>query len=67
MPDDEAIDLLEEVYAWCWQDRFQASHQWRMWDTLVWDNRCTWHSATGDNPLRQRRLFLRGNVAEGAH
>jgi taurine dioxygenase len=67
MPDDEAIDLLEEVYAWCGQDRFQASHQWRMGDTLVWDNRCTWHSATGDNPLRQRRLFLRGNVAEGAH
>lgn len=67
MPDDEAIELLDEIYAWCGQDRFQASHRWRMGDTLVWDNRCTWHSATGDNPLRQRRLFLRGNVADSVH
>jgi taurine dioxygenase len=66
MPDDEALALLEEVYAWCGQDKYQARHQWRMGDTLIWDNRCTWHSATGDNPLRQRRRFLRGNVADTA-
>ena len=64
MADDEAVALLDEVYEWCGQPRYQARHQWRMGDTLVWDNRCTWHSATGDNPLRQRRRFLRGNTAE---
>lgn len=64
MADDEAVSLLDEVYEWCGQPRYQARHQWRMGDTLVWDNRCTWHSATGDNPLRQRRRFLRGNTAE---
>ncbi|WNJ99751.1 TauD/TfdA family dioxygenase [Thalassospiraceae bacterium LMO-JJ14] len=64
MPDEEAVALLDEVYEWCGQSRYQARHQWRMGDTLVWDNRCTWHSATGDNPLRQRRRFLRGNTAE---
>lgn len=67
MDDDEAVPLLDEVYAWCGQDRYQARHQWRMGDTLVWDNRCTWHSATGDNPLRQRRRFLRGNIGETVH
>ncbi len=67
MDDDEAIDLLDEVYAWCGQPQFQARHQWRMGDTLIWDNRCTWHSASGDNPLRQRRRFLRGNIGETAH
>lgn len=67
MADDEAVELLDEVYAWCGQTRFQARHQWRMGDTLIWDNRCTWHSATGDNPLRQRRRFLRGNIADRAH
>jgi taurine dioxygenase len=67
MPDDEAVALLDEIYAWCGQERFQARHQWRMGDTLIWDNRCTWHSASGDNPLRQRRRFLRGNVAGSVH
>lgn len=67
MPDDEAQALLEEVYAWCGQPQFQVRHKWRIGDTLIWDNRCTWHSATGDNPLRQRRRFLRGNVAEQLH
>ena len=64
MADEEAVALLDEVYEWCGQARYQARHQWRMGDTLVWDNRCTWHSATGDNPLRQRRRFLRGNTVE---
>jgi len=67
MDDEEAIELLDEIYAWCGQERFQARHRWRMGDTLVWDNRCTWHSATGDNPLRQPRRFLRGNVADSLH
>jgi taurine dioxygenase len=67
MDDGEAVELLDEVYAWCGQPRYQARHQWRMGDTLVWDNRCTWHSASGDNPLRQRRRFLRGNMGETAH
>jgi taurine dioxygenase len=67
MPDDEAVDLLDEVYEWCGQEQFQARHQWRMGDTLIWDNRCTWHSATGDNPLRQRRRFLRGNISGALH
>ncbi len=67
MPDDEATELLDEIYTWCGQPQFQARHHWRLGDTLIWDNRCTWHSATGDNPLRQRRRFLRGNVAETKH
>ena len=67
MADDEAVELLKEVYAWCGQSRYQARHQWRMGDTVIWDNRCTWHSATGDNPLRQARRFLRGNVAGRPH
>ena len=67
MEDGDAVALLDEVYAWCAQEKFQARHQWRMGDTLIWDNRCTWHSATGDNPLRQRRRFLRGNVGDTVH
>ncbi len=67
MPDDEAGDLLEEVYEWCGQPKYQARHEWRMDDTVIWDNRCTWHSATGDNPLRQPRRFLRGTVGDNSN
>jgi taurine dioxygenase len=64
MDDDEAQELLEETYAWCMQPEFQARHAWRFGDTVIWDNRCGWHKATGDNPLRQPRRFLRATVAD---
>ena len=59
---EKAWALLNEVFAWCVQSQFQETHQWRMNDTIVWDNRCCWHRATGDNPLRQPRVFLRTTV-----
>ncbi|HAA92575.1 MAG TPA: taurine dioxygenase [Rhodospirillaceae bacterium] len=62
MEEDEAWELLDEVFAWCIQERFQDRHHWRMNDTVVWDNRCCWHRATGDNPLQQPRIFLRTTV-----
>ncbi|MDD9903750.1 MAG: TauD/TfdA family dioxygenase [Rhodospirillaceae bacterium] len=64
MSEAEGDELLAEIYEWCDQERYQARHRWRMGDTVIWDNRCTWHSATGDNPKRQRRRFLRGTIAD---
>jgi taurine dioxygenase len=64
MDDDEAQELLEETYEWCMRPEFQARHQWRQGDTVVWDNRCAWHKATGDNPLRQPRRFYRATIAD---
>ena len=62
-----ALELLEEVYEWAGQERFQARHEWRPGDTVIWDNRCCWHSATGENPLRQPRRFYRATIADRAH
>ena len=59
---EKAWALLNEVFAWCVQSQFQETHQWRMNDTIVWDNRCCWHRETVDNPLRQPRIFLRTTV-----
>lgn len=67
MEEEAALDLLDEVYAWCSRPEFQARHEWRMGDTVIWDNRCTWHRATGENPMRQRRRFLRATVADTKH
>lgn len=64
MSDDDAIPLLEEIYAWCRRPEFQARYKWRMGDTVIWDNRCCWHRATGDNPLQQPRRFLRATIAD---
>ncbi len=64
MSEAEGDALLAEVYEWCGQQRYQGRHEWRMKDTVIWDNRCTWHSATGENPLRQRRRFLRGTITD---
>ena len=65
--DGAALELLEEVYEWAGQERFQARHEWRPGDTVIWDNRCCWHSATGENPLRQPRRFYRATIADRAH
>jgi taurine dioxygenase len=64
MADDEAQELLEETYEWCARPEFQARHTWRQGDTVIWDNRCAWHKATGDNPLRQPRRFFRATIAD---
>ena len=65
--DVAAQELLEEVYEWGGQARFQAIHEWRPGDTVIWDNRCCWHSATGENPLRQPRRFYRATIADRPH
>lgn len=64
MDDDEGLELLEETYEWCARPEFQARHQWRQGDTVIWDNRCAWHKATGENPLRQPRRFFRATIAD---
>jgi taurine dioxygenase len=67
MEDEEALALLDEVYAWCSRPEFQARHEWRMGDTVIWDNRCCWHRATGENPFGQPRRFLRATVSDTRH
>jgi len=64
MEDDEAQELLQETYEWCSRLEFQARHKWRQGDTVIWDNRCAWHCATGHNPLRQPRRFFRATIAD---
>jgi alpha-ketoglutarate-dependent 2,4-dichlorophenoxyacetate dioxygenase len=43
MPDDEAQPLLEELIDFCTQPERIYSHQWRLGDVLVWDERATMH------------------------
>lgn len=47
MADDEARDLLVEVYAWQTRDEFQYCHRWEPDMLVMWDNRSVLHRATG--------------------
>ncbi len=46
MPDDEAIDLLDELTAFATRPQFVFAHRWRVGDVVIWDNLATMHRAT---------------------
>jgi alpha-ketoglutarate-dependent 2,4-dichlorophenoxyacetate dioxygenase len=45
-PVDEGRALLQELLDFTTQPRFVYAHKWRLWDLVIWDNRCTLHRAT---------------------
>jgi taurine dioxygenase len=66
MPDDEAKDLLAELFQHVTRPEFQYRHKWRKGDLLMWDNCSVQHLAVADYalPLRRRmhRTTVRGTV-----
>lgn len=56
MPDDEARELLKELYAWQTREAFQYRHRWEEDMLVMWDNRSVLHSATGGYDGHARRL-----------
>ena len=63
LPDDEAQDVLRELYAHQGRDQFVYRHRWRSDMLVIWDNRCLVHAATGGYP-GHRRLLHRITVGE---
>jgi alpha-ketoglutarate-dependent 2,4-dichlorophenoxyacetate dioxygenase len=64
MPDDEAMALLDELYAFATQDRFIYVHKWRPADLVIWDNRCTLHRATPLETDQYKRDVRRTTINE---
>jgi alpha-ketoglutarate-dependent 2,4-dichlorophenoxyacetate dioxygenase len=62
--DEEARRLLDELFATATQPRYIYSHRWRKGDMVVWDNRCTMHSATAFERYRYRRDMRRTTINE---
>ncbi len=54
--------LLDELFAWCIQKQFQWDQVWQVGDTIMWENRCAWHSGNLDYPLDQLRKFYRTTI-----
>jgi taurine dioxygenase len=61
LDDDEAKSILGAVFDHAEKPEFVYSHEWRVGDLLLWDNRCSTHART-DFPSTERRLMLRTTV-----
>jgi len=57
MPDDEALDLLDELAAHSTQPKYQLRFKYGVGDIVVWDNASLLHSATLTDPESARTLW----------
>jgi alpha-ketoglutarate-dependent 2,4-dichlorophenoxyacetate dioxygenase len=65
--EEEALRLLDEIYKFATQDKYVYSHEWRPGDMVIWDNRCTMHSATSFERYRYKRDMRRTTINEYGH
>ena len=57
MPDDEAVDLLDELAAHSTQSKYQLRFKYGVGDIVIWDNAALLHSATLIDPADARTLW----------
>src|SRR5262245_1305933 len=57
MPEDEAIDLLDELKVHATQKKYQYSLKYGVGDVVIWDNASLLHSATLIDPNDPRTLW----------
>jgi alpha-ketoglutarate-dependent taurine dioxygenase len=57
MPDDEAVELLDELAAHATRPEYQYSHRYEVGDVVLWDNASLLHSATLTDPAFPRTLW----------
>ncbi len=64
LDEKESDALIDELTGYMVQAGAQYQHNWRKGDIVIWDNRCTVHSAAGGNPTDQRRVHWRTTIME---
>jgi taurine dioxygenase len=57
MPDDEAVDLLDELKRHATQPKYRISLKYGVGDVVIWDNSSLLHSATLTDPNDPRTLW----------
>lgn len=63
LPEAESSALIEELCDRIEDPSNVYSHEWRVGDILIWDNRCTSHART-DFPTTERRLMKRVTIGD---
>jgi len=56
MVQEEASDLLQELYTWQSREEFQYTHKWQENMLVIWDNRSVMHRANGGYDGYNREL-----------
>jgi taurine dioxygenase len=64
MPELEGDRLLAELCWYMLQPNAEYRHKWQAGDIVIWDNRCTVHSAAGGYPSSERRIHWRTTVMQ---
>ena len=62
MPEDEALQLIDDLDRHCARPEFCYRHRWRVGDLVMWDNASAMHLAICDYALPERRLMHRTTV-----
>ena len=62
----ESDDLIDELTGRMIAPDAEYTHQWRVGDIVIWDNRCLVHKAAGDYPPEQDRIHWRVSIKEPA-
>jgi alpha-ketoglutarate-dependent 2,4-dichlorophenoxyacetate dioxygenase len=63
MPVEEGQALLAELIEFATQERFVYTHEWRVGDLVIWDNRVTMHRGRPYDP-GERRVLHRTTVSD---
>jgi taurine dioxygenase len=58
MPNEESERLLDRLWEHATQPKYAWSHQWRVGDLVLWDNRCAMHYRS-EVDAKQARVLLR--------
>jgi len=66
MNGDEGRKLLHQLIEHAGQRQFVYTHRWRVYDLVMWDNRCTMHRGKGYDDLRWPRDMQRATVSDVA-
>jgi alpha-ketoglutarate-dependent 2,4-dichlorophenoxyacetate dioxygenase len=66
MPRPEAMMLIRDLVEHATQRQFVYSHQWRVRDLVIWDNRCTLHRGRSYDDQRYKRDMRRVTLEDCA-
>ncbi len=63
MSDEESRSVVDGLLSHASQPEFVYAHRWKDGDVVIWDNRCTLHTATPFDADKYRRLLYRTVIA----
>lgn len=64
MSQEDSDRLTSDLLKFATSGEFTYKHQWKLHDTLIWNNRGVIHSARGWDRARYRRLLQRTEISE---